>query len=737
MPEFTEQQLRDILQQEIREWFSTMPQDQIADLADRLTQPIQSNITLPALKKIKRAAPTRIMDEGADVNTDDDGNLLGHAGPTLPDIWNFLSTDITLEPGDARQVNIRPRGGGADCMFDYIVSTCWATEVAAGRGTEGQVMTSLTGCTFRVYSTVQGAVTHAADSGNPDGTRVIYICGGTYAEAVVGGGAAAGNQHVRLVGAGRDRVTIGGATSALPTFDLNGSGKVWMTGITWLTSSASHAVTLEANDQLIAWDCEFTGASSSRYGLTNGSALSTSIEVSECVFNGTHGLSNNTGRCWVTNNQFNSTTIGIQVDENTRIEGNYFTGGSTAFISVVNGSEKIVVRNNHFTTTAGACVLLNGTQHNYLWIENNHLGTDTGGPTTCFDLSSATSGNSDTWVIKGNTGTMADAGTFLKLPTTFSQSNAFNMFIRIQDNDVWTGTLAGTFVTGQYDHPIVTMAGNFLNHKPIEGVATQFFTGKVWYFSQEKPMIIGIIACTIRFGDTPVSVTAQTTTLAPGTNYIEVSSAGTLSSNLTAFTAGSMPILKVVCANDGSGNAVYTSHVDSAGILYVAATVAGGSGAAAPLTQLLSHGHPQSDWQEPQYDWSQGISTNRWVMQRIIFTPQTTSLVAEVLMPPRTCVGEAGEHGAYRAIRAKATAGTAGSGTNTILIEADDNPAFSSATTLFTLALNTSTEVEDVTLDNAWADADIHVRARCSAVDASEPVEVVVEFYYLQQVGQY
>lgn len=119
------------------------------------------------------------------------------------------------------------------------------------------------------------------------------------------------------------------------------------------------------------------------------------------------------------------------------------------------------------------------------------------------------------------------------------------------------------------------------------------------------------------------------------------------------------------------------------------------------------------------------------ILHIITFTGLAEDLASGVLMPrPGVCVGESGEHGTYTGIRGKAIAGTAGTGTNTILIEADDNPAFSSAVTLFTLALNTSTEVDDTTLDTAWASGDIFVRARCTAVGATPPKDVTVFFYY-------
>lgn len=125
-----------------------------------------------------------------------------------------------------------------------------------------------------------------------------------------------------------------------------------------------------------------------------------------------------------------------------------------------------------------------------------------------------------------------------------------------------------------------------------------------------------------------------------------------------------------------------------------------------------------------------------FITQRIVFMPEGANLATGVLMPPRTCTGESGEHGTYVAIRAKATC-VAGSGTNTILIEADDDPAFPSAVTLYTLNLGTSVEVDDTTLDTAWAVGDIFIRARCTAVDASPPTNVVVEFYYKQKAEVY
>ena len=94
---------------------------------------------------------------------------------------------------------------------------------------------------------------------------------------------------------------------------------------------------------------------------------------------------------------------------------------------------------------------------------------------------------------------------------------------------------------------------------------------------------------------------------------------------------------------------------------------------------------------------------------------------------PGTNTGEAGEHGDYTLLRATAIAGTVGSGAGatTILIEVDDNPAFSSATTLFTITLTATTEAVDTTAA-AWTATDIFMRARCTAIEAVAPKDVNV-----------
>jgi hypothetical protein len=125
------------------------------------------------------------------------------------------------------------------------------------------------------------------------------------------------------------------------------------------------------------------------------------------------------------------------------------------------------------------------------------------------------------------------------------------------------------------------------------------------------------------------------------------------------------------------------------------------------------------------------------VTRHILFR-KTGSLTQNVpLAPFRVCVGEAGEHGTLTAIRAKAACTTVGAGTNTIQIQADNDPAFPSPVVLFTIALDTALEADDTTLDNAWdvAGGDIWVRALPSAVNGgTAPQDVEVDFTITEAV---
>jgi len=112
------------------------------------------------------------------------------------------------------------------------------------------------------------------------------------------------------------------------------------------------------------------------------------------------------------------------------------------------------------------------------------------------------------------------------------------------------------------------------------------------------------------------------------------------------------------------------------------------------------------------------------------------TLTASVLPPYGLCVGESGEHGTFTAARGKAICSNAGgAGDCDIVIEAHDDEAFGAGTvTLYTIALDQAQEADDATLDNAWAAGDIHIRARCTGIQAIPPENVRVQFFWKELV---
>ena len=115
-------------------------------------------------------------------------------------------------------------GGGADCMFDYLVSPC-----AAENGiSEGQVFQSLTGCDFKVYSTRTGAITDANTNRQTAGQdSVLYICSGDYVQTATQSVAPPANGSYHFIGSSRAAATI-----------IAGANSITLDSIATLTGSS-------------------------------------------------------------------------------------------------------------------------------------------------------------------------------------------------------------------------------------------------------------------------------------------------------------------------------------------------------------------------------------------------------------------------------------------------------------------------------------------------------------------
>lgn len=235
-----------------------------------------------SLRKPENFYTPRWTVDMANINEDDAGVEKGHAGPTMPRWVDIIGGTAHLDGDDPQILHFRAGGGGADCMFDYLVSTCWATEVAAGRGTEGQTMTSLTGCTFKVYSTIAGAM--AAMAALPATTNsVLFICGGTYAEQVSTGLPSAGSWDIYGAGSGRVNWAATANGQTLLTFATLAAGsRVHIRGIHFNLSTFTGCTGLaSANGFGVVTDCHFT---------TGGDSTSTGIALNGTLFLNCIGL---------------------------------------------------------------------------------------------------------------------------------------------------------------------------------------------------------------------------------------------------------------------------------------------------------------------------------------------------------------------------------------------------------------------------------------------------------------
>lgn len=263
--------------------------------------------------------------QGEPIVTDGNGDERDVTGNSYFDRINLLTGSATVNAENPRQLDLIVGGGGADCMFNYLVSECWADEVAAGRGVEGQVMTSLTGCTFKVYSEVQGAIDdwEAAVTG----AVVMFICGGTYNESVT---ITNSTHEIHLYGSGADRTIIGGSAG---NFAAAGSIECFM-----------HNMTLDGP--------------SGGYSMTNAFASNMHMRCYNVIFRkkmgGDHSRSEFYDCGWEGGLSFNSS---IDEPEHVRIYGGYVSTVGIDF-STANGVTGWHVRGLLFLATT--CVLTYG-----------------------------------------------------------------------------------------------------------------------------------------------------------------------------------------------------------------------------------------------------------------------------------------------------------------------------------------------------------------------------------------
>lgn len=609
-----------------------------------------------------------------------------------------------------------PLGGvtGADWRWDYAIH-------AGYTGTEGEEVTESLGFTYKKFSTIALAVADANTNRQTAGQATTFaIYPGTYTHSSTVNISPPTSGAYHFVGVGEGVIVQPSGNSVNPfTLLLAGATDPLVTfqDIT-VTDNGRTSVTLFVGAQGMQgiWRrCRFLLSAAANIGIemetdTRG------YNIQDCVFSGDgDGIGiNATTEAWLflRRCRFLSLTSGMTLTNFTNfdITGNYFSGCTTSIVAAGGTSweqggiagNTFVVGTTGISFPAGSILVFSLSIHDNLFVDigASQFGIDF----NAMNGSGAASGNA----IVGNTFLASNtAGIGIRGDT--ATSSTLN---NIASHNIFKGFASGNEIT-QW-----TAAGNEAYHNMSVDAA-------------------GLTKQALADIGNPVGHASGGGSAAPNDiDYLVGTADSDLTNEIVVGTApggelgGTWGSPTVDPTHAGSahhaqahGSAQHTENGNHK-VFY-----ADGSGDQQELalgadgTVLASAGTGSAPVMEAIY-----------TTHIAVFHPITEELESGALWPTQgICVGESGEHGPFTAIRAKAVCGTAGSGTNTIVIEADDNPAFSSATTLFTLALNTSTEVDDATLDASWASGDIFVRARCTAVDATGPEEVVVSFYFKEQ----
>lgn len=121
------------------------------------------------------------------------------------------------------QVSV-PHAGLGPFGYDYLIDANWATVVAAGGGTEGQSFTTFHGHTFKIYSTIGGAVTDANTNRQTLAqSSSFFIAAGDYTVSTQITLTPPTSGSYNLFGAGMDSVTITGTMSSGALFLISPS----------------------------------------------------------------------------------------------------------------------------------------------------------------------------------------------------------------------------------------------------------------------------------------------------------------------------------------------------------------------------------------------------------------------------------------------------------------------------------------------------------------------------------
>lgn len=200
------EQIAGMVRQELRRLIPELPPEEL-DLFSKTFAPSIYRLVLPDIMRqaATQLAP-RILAASSEVTLDGNGVSVGSLGKSEFDVLNFVDATATIESAaEGRRVNIRTSSAGLIC-YDYLVTTCWATQAAALGLADPYTATLFDGCTVKITSTVKKAVDDII-SLNGDQWYHVGICPGSYTDTVswpgsTSGAAVDGVALIGLAGAG-------------------------------------------------------------------------------------------------------------------------------------------------------------------------------------------------------------------------------------------------------------------------------------------------------------------------------------------------------------------------------------------------------------------------------------------------------------------------------------------------------------------------------------------------------
>lgn len=420
-------------------------------LANELGEALWSVQRSRALKDSKQHVNTRFLHNGLEVSTNLSGTTVGLTGGKGQfDIVNYVGGGMWIDSAsNARQVNVSV-GAGSDCMFDYLVSSCFAS---LNGFTEGQTFTTLSGCTFKGYSTVGGAITAMA-AANAD--AVLAICRGTYSESI--SGVPQSGKSWTIYGAGVAHTYIANTGNSTTTFNvgsMSGGSIVSFSNLTFDQGGNTGCTSLSSSNNGIIdiASCRFLLGSTTGKGTDIVNTVG--FRIANTTFSGTGTAISESGGIApisfanIVDNTFTCTN-GIRfIGNRITMTGNVFSVTGDAVLGDTNGANELIFTSNTLTIATGRTgVQLVGTQPFNNIVENNTFRLS--GSAIGVDVSGCTS-NHQGGNISNNSFFGGASTVGIKLDTKYQYSSILNNVFRsfTSGNEI-TGT-AGTGTVGAHN----------------------------------------------------------------------------------------------------------------------------------------------------------------------------------------------------------------------------------------------------------------------------------------------